>query len=250
MDNAIDIKNVSFSYNEFTMREISLQLKRGELRAIAGLNGSGKTTLFRLIVGLLFPDSGSITVMGRTVTQENLWRVRQEIGFLFQNPENQLFAPTVWEDIAFGPKNQGLTHEQIVERVESALDLVDMVGYSERSIHELSHGQAKRVALAGILAMKPRILLLDEPFSGLDNPMVVQLVKLVHDLRKQCISVMYTTHNQFYFENWADSLTILHEGNVIFDGEPETALTSEEVLDTIGDWESLSQTLRNASKHL
>ncbi|MFO7835982.1 MAG: ABC transporter ATP-binding protein [Candidatus Thorarchaeota archaeon] len=230
------------------MQEINLELAKGELKAIVGLNGSGKTTLLRLIVGLLRPDSGSIRVLGRELKPSNLWRIRQDIGLLFQNPDDQLFAPTVWEDVAFGPKNQGLSHQDVVQRVERTLEMVGMADYKNRSINELSHGQAKRIALAGILALNPKILLLDEPFSGLDYQMVMRLVEIIRNLRRQDISVMYTTHNRFYYENWAESLMVLHEGRVIFDGRPDVALASQDVVDKIGDWEYLRNVLRNDSK--
>ncbi|MBE0526831.1 MAG: ABC transporter ATP-binding protein, partial [Candidatus Thorarchaeota archaeon] len=165
---AIDINHVFFRYNEFRMEDINLNLHVGEQKAIVGLNGSGKTTLFKLLLGLLKPDSGDIFVFDRKVTRDNLWEVRQNIGFLFQNPDDQLFAPTVWEDVAFGPRNLGLSEEEVSERVEWALDRVGMSKFIGRPVNQMSHGQAKRVALAGVIAMRPAILVLDEPFTGLD----------------------------------------------------------------------------------
>jgi len=165
---ALDVDRLFFSYENFKLQDINMQLHQGEQKAMVGLNGSGKTTLFKLMLGLLEPLSGDTHVFERRVTNESLWEIRQDIGFLFQNPDDQLFAPTVWEDIAFGPRNQGLSEHEVEERVREALDIVKMSGYADRPVNQMSHGQAKRVALAGIVAMRPRILFLDEPTIGLD----------------------------------------------------------------------------------
>ncbi|MGQ4871296.1 MAG: heparinase II/III family protein, partial [Candidatus Thorarchaeota archaeon] len=184
MDAAIIVRNVNFSYEGFSLRDVSLTLAQGEQKALVGLNGSGKTTLMRLILGLLAPESGEIRVLGLPVTEDNLWRIRQQTGYLFQNPADQLFAPTVWEDVAFGPRNQGLDEDEIQARVKWALDLVGMTEYRSHPVNELSHGQAKRVALAGLIAMRPKILLLDEPFTGLDFPMVKSMVEHARHLMR------------------------------------------------------------------
>ncbi|MFW9794959.1 MAG: energy-coupling factor ABC transporter ATP-binding protein, partial [Candidatus Thorarchaeota archaeon] len=129
---AIDINHVFFRYPDFKMEDITLQVHVGELKALVGLNGSGKTTLFKLILGLLEPESGEIFVFDRKITKDNLWEMRQNVGFLFQNPDDQLFAPTVWEDVAFGPRNLGLSEEEVAERVEWALDRVGMSKFVNR----------------------------------------------------------------------------------------------------------------------
>jgi cobalt/nickel transport system ATP-binding protein len=236
---ALDVERLFFSYDNFKLQDVSMQLHRGEQKAMVGLNGSGKTTLFKLMLGLLEPISGDTHVFERRVTNESLWEIRQDVGFLFQNPDDQLFAPTVWEDVAFGPRNQGLTEQEVEERVREALDVVKMSGYSDRPVNQMSHGQAKRVALAGIVAMRPRILFLDEPFTGIDFPMVKRIVQIIEELHNEGISVLYTTHNRFFLENWADSVIVLREGRVLFDGPIEEALSRQDVLDQIGDWEAL-----------
>ncbi|MDF1539247.1 MAG: ABC transporter ATP-binding protein [Candidatus Thorarchaeota archaeon] len=238
---AIDVNNVYFRYDEFEMDNIQMELHQAEHKALVGLNGSGKTTLFKLMLGLLEPEEGEIYVFDRKMTPENLWEVRKDIGFLFQNPDDQLFAPTVWEDIAFGPRNLGLSEADVEQRVREALDFVRMSDFTNRPVNQMSHGQAKRVALAGILAMKPRILFLDEPFTGLDFPMVRSIFDIIQKLRDDGISVLFTTHNRFFIENWADSVVVLKEGKVIFDGPTHEALTNTEVLAQIGDWDSLKR---------
>ncbi|MHA1858114.1 MAG: energy-coupling factor ABC transporter ATP-binding protein [Candidatus Thorarchaeota archaeon] len=244
MDAAILVRNVDFSYEGFSLRDVSLTLAQGEQKALVGLNGSGKTTLMRLILGLLAPESGEIRVLGLPVTEDNLWRIRQQTGYLFQNPADQLFAPTVWEDVAFGPRNQGLDEDEIRARVQWALDLVGMTEYRSHPVNELSHGQAKRVALAGLIAMRPKILLLDEPFTGLDFPMIKSMVEIVDELRDGGVSVMFTTHNRFFVENWADSVVVMHEGRVVFDGNVDEALNDDRIITLMGDWDCLRRGVR------
>ncbi|TFH06722.1 MAG: ABC transporter ATP-binding protein [Candidatus Thorarchaeota archaeon] len=241
---AIEINNLYFSYSEFSLQDVNMNLHLGEQKALVGLNGSGKTTLFKLILGLLEPRSGSIHVFERTVDRENLWEIRKEVGFLFQNPDDQLFAPTVWEDVAFGPRNLGMADDEVEQRVNWSLDVVGMSDFFNRSVNQMSHGQAKRVALAGIIAMRPKILLLDEPFAGLDFPMVSTMVDIIHNLRNEGISVLYTTHNRFFLENWADSIAVLHEGRVIYDGPTEHALADSSINQQTGNWDELGQRMR------
>jgi cobalt/nickel transport system ATP-binding protein len=243
---AIDVNKVNFRYDEFKIEDVSLQLHVGEQKAVVGQNGSGKTTLFKLIVGLLEPSSGDVLVFDRRVTREILWEVRQDIGFLFQNPDDQLFAPTVWEDVAFGPTNLGLSEEEVAKRVDWALETVKMSDFLERPVNEMSHGQAKRVALAGIIAMRPSILILDEPFAGLDFDMVSSMVDIIRDLRQEGLSILYTTHNRFFLENWADSVAVMDQGRVIFDGAVSEALSTQPVVDRMGDWAGLRRRMKEA----
>lgn len=221
-----------------------MNLHRGEHKALIGLNGSGKTTLFKLILGLLTPQSGDILVFDRKMNRENLWDIRKDIGFLFQNPDDQLFAPTVWEDVAFGPRNLGLNEDDVAKRVEESLKFVHMEDYINRAVNQLSHGQAKRIALAGILAMQPKILLLDEAFTGLDFPMVQSIVEIISDLRREGISVLFTTHNRFFIDNWADSVVAIDNGRIVFDGPTDRALSNQEVLKQMGNWDILREKMK------
>jgi cobalt/nickel transport system ATP-binding protein len=238
---AIDIDHVFFRYDEFKMEDINFQLHVGEQKALAGLNGSGKTTLFKLLLGLLEPDSGDIYIFDRKLTKDNLWEIRQDVGFLFQNPDDQLFAPTVWEDVAFGPRNLGLSKEDVEERVEWALDRVGMSRFANRPVNQISHGQAKRVALAGIIAMRPSILILDEPFSGLDFKMVTKMVDIIQKLRQDGASILFTTHNSFFIENWSDSVALIKDGRIIYDGPTKEAMRSKIVTENVGDWGRLRE---------
>ena len=241
---AIEINGLCFSYKEFSLQDVNMSLHLGEQKALVGLNGSGKTTLFKLILGLLEPSAGSVHVFERKVERENLWEIRKDVGFLFQSPDDQLFAPTVWEDIAFGPRNLGMPEEEVEKRVAWSLDVVGMSDFMNRPVNQMSHGQAKRVALAGIIAMRPKILLLDEPFAGLDFPMISTMVDIIQSLREEGISVLYTTHNTFFLENWADSLAVMHEGRVIYDGPVERALEDTSINQQTGNWEELRHRMR------
>jgi cobalt/nickel transport system ATP-binding protein len=223
------------------MEDISLNLHVGEQKAIVGLNGSGKTTLFKLLLGLLEPESGDIFVFDKKLTRDNLWEMRQNVGFLFQNPDDQLFAPTVWEDVAFGPRNLGFSEEEVSERVEWALERVGMSKFLNRPVNQMSHGQAKRVALAGVIAMRPSILVLDEPFTGLDFKMVQAMIDIIQKLRQEGISILFTTHNRFFIENWSDSVAVIEDGRIIYDGPTKEAMTRKEVTDNIGDWNQLRE---------
>jgi cobalt/nickel transport system ATP-binding protein len=242
---AIEINNLNFSYKEFALQDVCTNLHLGEQKALVGLNGSGKTTLFKLILGLLEPTSGSVHIFERPVERENLWEIRKDVGFLFQNPDDQLFAPTVWEDVAFGPRNLSMSEEEIEKRVKWALDKVGMIDFVNRPVNQMSHGQAKRVALAGIISMRPKILLLDEPFSGLDFPMVSTMVDIIQNLRHEGISVLYTTHNRFFVENWSDSVVVIENGRIIFDGPIEEALAKQEVINNLGNWDHLRKKIRS-----
>lgn len=241
---AVELRSISFHYPDFGLVDVNLKLDPGERKAVVGRNGSGKTTMFKLMVGLLKPDSGEIVVLGKPLCYDALWDARKQIGFLFQNPEDQLFAPTVWEDVSFGPRNLGLSKEGVEERVRAALELVGMLDFGERPVNALSFGQAKRIALAGVIAMRPRVLILDEPFSGLDFQMIKTMVETVERMRREGTCVIYTTHSSFFVENWADSVIALENGRVVFDGSSASAVTSPIVLSQIGDWEALASVLR------
>jgi cobalt/nickel transport system ATP-binding protein len=241
---AIEINHLYFRYKEFSLEDVNLSLHLAEQKALVGLNGSGKTTLFKLILGLLEPESGTIHVFERKVERESLWEIRKDVGFLFQNPDDQLFAPTVWEDVAFGPRNLGMTPEEVEKRVEWALGVVGMADFIDRPVNQMSYGEAKRVALAGIIAMRPKILLLDEPFAGLDFPMISTMVDIIQSLRNEGISVLYTTHNRFFLENWADSVAVLHAGRMIYDGSVEHALQDPSIAQETGNWTELGHRMR------
>ncbi len=207
------------------LKGVNFKAERGEIVALIGPNGAGKTTLLKHFNGLLFPTSGKVYVRGIEVRKENLREIRKEIGFLFQNPDDQIIAPTVEQDVAFGPMNFGMDEEMIVHNVRESLELVGMTGYEDRPPHSLSFGQKKRVAMAGLLAYNPSILLLDEPFSGLDPEGRRELRSLLLRLRDDMgLSVVFTTHDVNLIPEFADRVYVMHKGEVVAQGPPEEVM--------------------------
>ncbi|MFW9821341.1 MAG: energy-coupling factor ABC transporter ATP-binding protein [Candidatus Thorarchaeota archaeon] len=249
---AIEVENLSFSYNSgFNIRNISFSIEENMIYALTGNNGSGKTTLLRLIVGLLKPKSGLIKIFNNPLTRDKkkLWKLRQSIGFLFQNPDNQLFAPTIGEDISFGARNLKLDDEEVNQRVNWALKAVDLLDYRNISPFDLSWGQKKRAALAGVLVMKPKLLILDEPFANLDFKSIYNHLKILEKLRKETnITLLFTTHNLFFVENWAEQMLVLNEGEIIFDGSPQQGLKNPDVNNLLGSYEDILSLLKKKSK--
>jgi energy-coupling factor transporter ATP-binding protein EcfA2 len=214
---------------------------------LIGNNGSGKTTLLRLLVGLLKPDSGSIKIFGEKQNRkkEDLWRIRQRIGFLFQNPDDQLFAPAVGEDVSFGARNLKLPEEEVKKRVDWALKSVDLIDYRNKSPFNLSWGQKKRACLAGLLVLKPDLLILDEPFANLDFKSIKNHLEIIEALRKENeMTILFTTHNLFFVEEWADKMLVLANGGAIFEGIPKDGLASEKVEDLIGSYNKIRELIR------
>ena len=196
----IEIKNLKFKYNQdqtsYTMNDVSFHVKHGEWLSIVGHNGSGKSTTARLIGGLLVADSGQIIVDGQELTEETVWDIRDKIGMVFQNPDNQFVGATVEDDVAFGLENKGLPYKEMVSRVQEALSFVGMMDFKDREPARLSGGQKQRVAIAGIIAMRPSILILDEATSMLDPEGRQELIQYIEDIRQQYgMTVLSITHD-------------------------------------------------------
>ena len=196
----IEIKNLKFKYNQdqtsYTRNDVSFHVKHGEWLSIVGHNGSGKSTTARLIGGLLVADSGQIIVDGQELTEETVWDIRDKIGMVFQNPDNQFVGATVEDDVAFGLENKGLPYKEMVSRVQEALSFVGMMDFKDREPARLSGGQKQRVAIAGIIAMRPSILILDEATSMLDPEGRQELIQYIEDIRQQYgMTVLSITHD-------------------------------------------------------
>ncbi|CAD0157846.1 energizing coupling factor of ABC influx transporter (ATP-binding protein) [Streptococcus thermophilus] len=196
----IEIKNLKFKYNQdqtsYTLNDVSFHVKHGEWLSIVGHNGSGKSTTARLIGGLLVAGSGQIIVDGRELTEETVWDIRDKIGMVFQNPDNQFVGATVEDDVAFGLENKGLPYKEMVSRVQEALSFVGMMDFKDREPARLSGGQKQRVAIAGIIAMRPSILILDEATSMLDPEGRQELIQYIEDIRQQYgMTVLSITHD-------------------------------------------------------
>ena len=234
---------MNFDYNSnFSIDDLSLKIKENSIYALTGNNGSGKTTLLRLLVGLLKPKDGVIKIFDEILTRDRnqLWKLRQKIGFLFQNPDDQLFAPTIREDVGFGARNLRLEESEVNKRVEWALKAVNLTQYGKNSPFDLSWGQKKRAALAGLLVMKPKLLILDEPFANLDFKSIYNHLQIIKTLKKeQKMTILFTTHNLFFIEYWADKMLVLNDGKVIFEGIPKDGLNHPNIKQFLGSYNEL-----------
>ncbi|NLI28521.1 MAG: ATP-binding cassette domain-containing protein [Nitrospiraceae bacterium] len=219
----------SFDYPDGThaLSGIDLSVRRGEWVAILGSNGSGKTTLLRVLDGLLKDYSGSVLLDGADVRKLSPREIYRKVGLVFQSPDDQLFAPTVAEDVAFGPRNMGCSEEEATQRVTQALELVDMQHAAAKAINTLSYGQKKRICIAGLLAMGHEILLLDEPTAGLDPMGEYRMMKLLKRLnRENGVTIVMATHSVDLVPLFIDSLHILSRGRIVRGGTPEEVFTA------------------------
>ena len=239
-DNIIKIKNVSFSYPESdtpAIDNISFNVRRGSWTSIIGHNGSGKSTIIRLINGLLVPDeSGSplIEVDGIKLTDDTVWEVRNRVGVVFQNPDNQFVGATVADDVAFGLENRGIPHSEMVKIVPEAIKAVGMSEYANSEPANLSGGQKQRVAIAGILAIKPKIIVLDEATSMLDPEGRNQILSIVQDMKdKYDLTVISITHD-IDEANMADQVLVMNDGKLISQGSTKTVFSQVSLLKSIG----------------
>jgi cobalt/nickel transport system ATP-binding protein len=204
-----------------------------------------------LLVGLLKAKAGKIKLFNENLqmNKNKLWEMRQSIGFLFQNPDNQLFAPTVEEDISFGARNLKLEENEIKERVEWALDAVQLAKYKNYSPFNLSWGQKKRAALAGLLVMKPKLLILDEPFANLDFKSIYNHLEILEKLRNEIdLTILFTTHNLFFVEHWANKMLFINDGKAIFEGDPQEGLNDSNVRDVLSSYEEILTLIRKYKK--
>ncbi|MHA1803403.1 MAG: energy-coupling factor ABC transporter ATP-binding protein [Promethearchaeota archaeon] len=230
---------------------MSLQIEQESIYALLGNNGAGKSTLLRLMVGLLKPKSGTIKIFGKTLTRnrKQLWKIRQQIGFLFQNPDDQLFAPTIAEDVAFGARNLKLPEEEVQKRTEWALKAVNLLHYKNESPFNLSWGQKKRAALAGLLVLKPKLLILDEPFANLDFQSIHNHIKIIETLRTQeKMTILFTTHHLFFVEKWAQKVFILKDGKKFYEGDAIKGLSNPKIKNLLGSYEQIEELFQSFKK--
>jgi cobalt transport protein ATP-binding subunit len=218
----IKIQNLHHHYPDGTraLKGIDLAISDGEFLLICGPNGSGKTTLIRLISGLLKPTFGSVHVNGLNPLQDSR-EVRRLVGMVFQDPDSQIVGETVREDVAFGPENLGLPVEEIAERVDWALRVMGLKDLSEKPCYLLSGGEKRRLAVAGVLAMKPQVILFDEPFSFLDYPGIQEVLKHMVDLHRQGHTLVVTTHDIEKVIAHIDRIAVIHNGELKVAGLPE-----------------------------
>lgn len=227
----VEIKDLKYKYPDGTeaLKNINLSIERGRKVAILGANGSGKSTLLQHLNGLILPQNGEVKIDGINVEKNNLVEIRKKLGFVFDNPDDQLFATTVFEDIAFGPRNLKWSEDMVFQKVEEVINLIGIGSLKEKQPHNLSLGQKRKAAIAGVLSMKPEILVFDEPFSGLDPVSLDQFIEVLEKLYELEHSMIITTHDVDIAYAWADEIIIINKGEVLSQGSVEL-LEDREIL--------------------
>ena len=240
----IEAEHVSFTYDDGTpesvpaLRDMTIKIEEGEYVAVLGHNGSGKSTFAKLLNLILLPTEGKLSVAGHTISEEmsedDVFSVRRQVGMVFQNPDNQMVATTVEEDVAFGPENMGIPHPELAERVKGALERVGMTAFSRHAPHQLSGGQKQRVAIAGIIAMMPRCIVFDESTAMLDPVGRSEVMDTMEKLnREQGITIIHITH---YMEEAAraNRIIVINDGELFMDGTPREVFSRAEELRRVG----------------
>ena len=231
----IKVENVSFSYdkNQLAIKNLNFEIKEGEYIAVIGHNGSGKSTLAKLLNGLVIPDNGQVLVCEKsTADKKSLFEIRKTVGVVFQNPDNQLVASIVEDDIAFGPENLGVDREEIGKRIKFALTAVDMLDFAKRTPTHLSGGQKQRIAIAGVLAIKPKVLILDESTAMLDPKGRKEVMEVVKKLNGEGMTIIHITHYMDEVTD-ADRVFVMSGGEIRLTGSPEEVFEKGQLLETL-----------------
>jgi cobalt/nickel transport system ATP-binding protein len=232
----IETRNLCHTYkgNIHALKEISFIAPRNTCIAVIGSNGAGKSTLFKHLNGILKPTSGSVLIQGRPITKETIKEVRKTVGLVFQNPDDQIFSPTVEQDVAFGPKNLGLDEETIGHRVSESLKIVGLEDYRTRVPHHLSGGEKKRVAIAGIIAMEPQVLVLDEPTAGLDPQGVRDVIRYVREFSEKFgMTVIFSTHSVSLVAELAEYIYVMNGGTFVAEGTMREIFSQPDLLRSV-----------------
>ncbi|ETP69746.1 cobalt transporter ATP-binding subunit [Planococcus glaciei] len=236
----MSFKDVTFTYtpDDQSVRpavaDLSFSIEEGEWIALVGHNGSGKSTIAKLMNGLLFPQAGEVTAMNLTMSEESLWDIRSQMGMVFQNPDNQFVGATVQDDVAFALENNGVPHEEMVVRVKESLRQVKMEEFLDHEPHHLSGGQKQRVAIAGALALRPRLLILDEATSMLDPQGRMEVIETIRELREETgLTVISITHD-LEEAALADRIIVMNAGRKHKEGTPEEVFLTGNELTTLG----------------
>ena len=240
----INLTNVNYLYNQgtatekYAVKDVTLSVEKTEFIAIVGSTGSGKSTLIQLLNGLKLPTSGTITYDGVNIGKDKkqLRNIRCRVGIVFQYPEYQLFDESVLKDAAFGPHNKGCSNEEALDKAKKALLATGMTEESfEKSPFDLSGGEKRRVAIAGVIAMDPEILIMDEPTAGLDPKGKSEILDLINELHKdRNMTVIMVSHNMDEVAEYADRVIVMHEGQVLMDGDPHEVFANEEIIKQAG----------------
>jgi cobalt/nickel transport system ATP-binding protein len=232
MTTALQVRDLHFSYHDghAALRGVSFEVCEGDKVALVGPNGAGKSTLMLHLNGILH-GQGEVNVGGKRLMRENLPAIRSMVGLVFQNPDDQLFSPTVFEDVAFGPLHMGLPMNEVEARVNAALEAVRMTGFRDRLSHHLSVGEKKRIAIATVLSMDPQILVLDEPSAGLDPRARRTLINLLRELP---ITMLVSTHDIRLVQELFPRTIVMDEGTIVADGRTNNILDDEALLTAHG----------------
>ena len=230
----IDVRNLVYSYHSgktLALDRVNLQIEKGERLVLLGANGSGKSTLIKHLNGILLPQKGEVLVKGEPVSKKNMKDVRRSVGIVYQNPDDQVFLPTVRLDVSFGPTNLGLRQDVVEQRVKTALNNVGLNGMEERAPHHLSGGEKKLVAIAGVLAMEPEVMVLDEPTAGLDPEGKQRILRLIYNLNKKLgITLVIATHDVDVVPVFSDRVAVLSHGRKIADATPTEIFSDPDLL--------------------
>jgi cobalt/nickel transport system ATP-binding protein len=233
----IETRDLCYSYTKNgrpALDHINFEARRNQCIAVIGSNGAGKSTLFKMFNGIFTPTSGEVLIKGEPIARKNIQNVRKFVGIVFQNPDDQIISPTVEQDVAFGPMNLGLDDETVRHRVDEALRLLDIQELRDRVPHHLSGGEKKRVAIAGILAMEPEVLVLDEPTAGLDPRGIHDLIGYVKHLSKTYgLTVIFSTHDVGLIPEIADYVYVMNQGTFVKEGTIEEVFSDPELLQSV-----------------
>lgn len=234
-DIIIEARELCYSYEEGgaqALNHVNLKIERGRKVAFMGANGSGKSTFFLCCNGICRPKSGALLFDGRPVeyTKKGLLDLRRRVGIVFQDPDNQLFLASVYQEISFGPMNLGMREEDVKREVEQVIEMLEITPFRERPAHALSGGQKKQVSIADVLVMHPEVVILDEPSAALDAKHAKIVREIVDKMAVEGITVLMATHNIDYALEWADEIVLMQEGRVLLQGDPLTVCRNREAL--------------------
>jgi energy-coupling factor transport system ATP-binding protein len=232
MKAAIEIRSLSYTYPSGVeaLRGIDVTVYEREFVAVMGQNGSGKTTFVKHLNGLLKPTRGRVTVNGKETNRRRISELARDVGYVFQNPDHQIFCDTVEAEVAFGPRNLGLRQEQISERVQEALLAVGLVEYKNVNPKQLSKGQRQRVAVASVLSMKPTILIVDEPTTGQDYRDGIEMLELIKKLNETGHTILFITHDMQLIARYASRVIVFHEGKILLNKSTREVFSETEIL--------------------
>ncbi|MBN8237398.1 energy-coupling factor ABC transporter ATP-binding protein [Halobacillus kuroshimensis] len=233
----VEFRNVSFRYQEdmpWVLRDVSFTIGPDEWVAVIGHNGSGKSTIAKLMNGLLFPQEGEILVDGMPVNEETIWDVRKQVGMVFQNPDNQFVGTTVKDDVAFGMENHGMPRELMLERIKESLSAVGMSDYEQQEPHRLSGGQKQRVAIASVLAVSPKFIILDEATAMLDPKGRKEIMNTVHRVQEERDLSLITITHDLHEVTQSSRVIVMNKGEVWMQGSPRDVFSKKEHLQEIG----------------